>query len=105
MSNQVQKSALISVYNKSRIDKIAKKLVSLGVKILSTGGTEKYLNSLGIETERVENLTNYPSIFSGRVKTLHPKIFGGILYRRELPDDIKERDNFEIPSIDFVIVD
>ena len=105
MSNQVQKSALISVFNKSRIDKIAKKLVSLGVKILSTGGTEKYLNSLGIETERVENLTNYPSIFSGRVKTLHPKIFGGILYRRELPDDIKERDNFEIPSIDFVIVD
>ncbi len=105
MSNQFQKSALISVFNKSGIDKIAKKLVSLGVKILSTGGTEKYLNSLGIDTEKVEYLTNYPSIFSGRVKTLHPKIFGGILYRRELPNDIKERDNFEIPSIDFVIVD
>ena len=105
MSNRIQKSALISVFNKDGIDKIASKLASLKVKILSTGGTEKYLNSLDIKTEKVEDLTNYPSIFGGRVKTLHPKIFGGILYRRDFDSDITERDNFDIPEIDYVIVD
>ena len=105
MSNRIQKSALISVFNKDGIDKIASKLASLKVKILSTGGTEKYLNNLGIKTEKVEDLTNYPSIFGGRVKTLHPKIFGGILYRRDFDNDVTERDNLDIPNIDYVIVD
>ena len=105
MTNRIQKSALISVFNKDGIDKIASKLASLKVKILSTGGTEKYLNNLGIKTEKVEDLTNYPSIFGGRVKTLHPKIFGGILYRRDFDNDVAERDNLDIPNIDYVIVD
>ena len=105
MSNPIQKSALISVFNKNGIEKIARKLVGLKIKIISTGGTERYLNSLGIKTEKVKNLTNYPSIFGGRVKTLHPIIFGGILHRREFDNDITERDNFKIPSIDFVIID
>ena len=105
MSNLTERSALISVFNKDGIEKIARKLVDFKIKIISTGGTEKYLNSRGIKTEKVENLTNYPSIFGGRVKTLHPKIFGGILHRRELDDDIHERNKFKIPSIDFVIVD
>ena len=105
MSNRIQKSALISVFNKDGIDKIASKLASLKVKIISTGGTEKYLNNLGIKTEKVEDLTNYPSIFGGRVKTLHPKIFGGILYRRDFDNDVAERDNLDIPNIDYVIVD
>ena len=105
MTKKNQKFALISVYNKSGIDKIAKKLSELNIGIISTGGTEKYLNGIGIETEKVEKLTDYPSIFGGRVKTLHPKIFGGILYRRDLNNDIDEKENFEIPGIDFVIVD
>lgn len=105
MSNQTERSALISVFNKDGIEKIARKFVDLKIKIISTGGTEKYLNSRGIKTEKVEDLTNYPSIFGGRVKTLHPKIFGGILNRRDLNNDINERNKFKIPSIDFVIVD
>ena len=105
MSNLTERSALISVFNKDGIEKIARKLIDLKIKIISTGGTEKYLNNRGIKTEKVENLTNYPSIFGGRVKTLHPKIFGGILHRRELDNDISERNKFKIPSIDFVIVD
>ena len=84
MSNLTERSALISVFNKDGIEKIARKFVDLKIKIISTGGTEKYLNSRGIKTEKVEDLTNYPSIFGGRVKTLHPKIFGGILNRRDL---------------------
>ena len=105
MSNQIKRSALISVFNKDGIEKIARKFVDLKIKIISTGGTEKYLNSLGIKTEKVEGLTNYPSIFGGRVKTLHPKIFGGILHRRNFDNDISELTNFKIPSIDFVVVD
>ena len=105
MTKKNQKFALISVYNKSGIDKIAKKLSELNIRIISTGGTEKYLNEIGIETEKVEKLTDYPSIFGGRVKTLHPKIFGGILYRRDLNNDIYEKENYKIPEIDFVIVD
>ena len=105
MTKKNQKFALISVYNKSGIDKIAKKLSELNIGIISTGGTEKYLNGIGIETEKVEKLTDYPSIFGGRVKTLHPKIFGGILYRRDLNKDIDEKENYKIPEIEFVIVD
>ena len=98
MSNLIQKSALISVFNKDGIDKIASKLASLKVKILSTGGTEKYLNNLGIKTEKVEDLTNYPSIFGGRVKTLHPKIFGGILYRRHFDNDAVSYTHLTLPT-------
>ena len=105
MSKKNQKSALISVFNKDGIDNIAKKLSELNVNIISTGGTEKYLNEKGIKTEKVETLTEYPSIFGGRVKTLHPKIFGGILYRRGSNDDNDEKDKFDIPKIDFIIVD
>ena len=105
MSKKNQKSALISVFNKDGIDNIAKKLKELNVNIISTGGTEKYLNEIGIKTEKVEKLTDYPSIFGGRVKTLHPKIFGGILYRRHSNDDNDEKDKFDIPKIDFIIVD
>ena len=105
MTKKNQRFALISVYNKSGIDKIAKKLSELNISIISTGGTEKYLNEIGIKTEKVEKLTDYPSIFGGRVKTLHPKIFGGILYRRDFNNDINEKENYEIPKIDFVIVD
>ena len=105
MSKKNQKSALISVFNKEGIDKIARKLSELNINIISTGGTEKYLNGIGINTEKVEKLTDYPSIFGGRVKTLHPKIFGGILYRRDSNNDNDEKDKFDIPEIDFIIVD
>ena len=97
MSKKNQKSALISVFNKEGIDKIARKLSDLNINIISTGGTEKYLNGIGINTEKVEKLTDYPSIFGGRVKTLHPKIFGGILYRRDSNNDNDEKDKFDIP--------
>ena len=105
MTKKAKKFALISVYNKDGIDEIAKKLSDLEINIISTGGTEKYLNGIGIETEKVEKLTDYPSIFEGRVKTLHPKIFGGILHRRNSKNDNNEKDKYEIPVIDFVIVD
>ena len=99
------KSALISVFDKSGLDEIAKKLDQLGVVIYSTGGTQTLLESLGIQVEAVEVLTGFPSIFGGRVKTLHPKVFGGILQRRSLPSDQKEAVDHEIPAIDLVIVD
>ena len=99
------KSALISVYDKNGIEPIAKKLNSLGVKIFSTGGTELFLKNLDIPVIKVEDLTNYPSILGGRVKTLHPKVFGGILNRRENKKDIEDIKNYEIPNIDLVIVD
>ena len=105
MSTKNQKSALISVFNKDRIGEIAQKLTDLNINIISTGGTEKFLKKLGFKVDKVEEITEYPSIFGGRVKTLHPKVFGGILFRRNLPDDINEKNKFEIPSIDYVIVD
>ena len=105
MSTTNQKSALISVYNKDRIDEIAKKLTELDISIISTGGTEKFLRNLGFKVEKVDKITEYPSIFGGRVKTLHPKVFGGILHRRIIDDDIIEKNKFLIPSIDYVIVD
>jgi phosphoribosylaminoimidazolecarboxamide formyltransferase/IMP cyclohydrolase len=99
------RSALISVYHKDHIDEIAIKLKALGVTIYSTGGTYDYIRDLGIEAITVESLTSYPSIFGGRVKTLHPKVFGGILFRREEEQDVKQAAEYEIPPIDLVIVD
>ena len=99
------KSALISVFHKDGLAPIVKKLNDLGVTLYSTGGTESFIRDLGIEVVPVEDLTSYPSILGGRVKTLHPKVFGGILGRRELAGDIKQMKDFEIPEIDVVIVD
>ena len=99
------KRALISVYYKAGLDTVAKTLNELGVQIYSTGGTQQYINDLGIEVTAVESITGYPSILGGRVKTLHPKIFGGILSRREHAKDRQDMLNYEIPGIDLVIVD
>lgn len=105
MSTKKIQSALISVFHKDGLEPIVRKLNEQGVKIYSTGGTEKFIKELGIDVIPVESLTDYPSIFGGRVKTLHPKIFGGILHRRDNESDLVEADNFEIPPIDLVIVD
>ncbi len=99
------KKALVSVYHKDGLDEILRTLNSLGVELLSTGGTQAFIESLGIPCEKVEDVTTYPSILGGRVKTLHPKIFGGILGRRELEDDRRQMAQYEIPDIDLVIVD
>ncbi len=99
------KSALISVFSKDGLEPIAKRLNELGVTIYSTGGTEKFIKDLGIEVIPVEDITSYPSILGGRVKTLHPKVFGGILNRQENESDVKELEEYEIPQIDIVIVD
>ncbi|HOK50470.1 MAG TPA: bifunctional phosphoribosylaminoimidazolecarboxamide formyltransferase/IMP cyclohydrolase [Bacteroidales bacterium] len=99
------RSALISVYHKDHLDEIVLKLNSLGVKIYSTGGTFDYIKKLGVEVTAVETLTGYPSILGGRVKTLHPKIFGGILARRSNQNDLEQLKQYEIPEIDLVIVD
>jgi len=101
---QVQ-SALISVYDKNGLDPIVKKLHDLGVAIYSTGGTADYIEKLGVDVVRVESITDYPSILGGRVKTLHPKVFGGILNRRIQKTDQEEISKYQIPSIDLVIVD
>jgi phosphoribosylaminoimidazolecarboxamide formyltransferase/IMP cyclohydrolase len=98
-------SALISVYNKENLDPIIHKLHKLGIKLYSTGGTETHIKNLSVPVTAVEDLTGYPSIFGGRVKTLHPKIFGGILYRRNEKSDMLEAIQYDIPSIDLVIVD
>ena len=98
-------SALVSVFHKDRMDEIITRLSAYGVKIFSTGGTYDYIRSLGVEAVTVESLTGYPSIFSGRVKTLHPKVFGGILHRREDAEDRQQAEKYEIPAIDLVIVD
>jgi phosphoribosylaminoimidazolecarboxamide formyltransferase/IMP cyclohydrolase len=99
------KSALISVFHKDGLAPIAKKLNALGITIYSTGGTEKFIKELGIDVLPVEDLTSYPSILGGRVKTLHPKVFGGILSRRDNDNDISQLEKFEIPEMDIVIVD
>lgn len=99
------RTALISVYSKDRVDEIARLLNNLGIKILSTGGTYDYLQKQGLDVTSVESVTGYPSIFGGRVKTLHPKVLGGILYRREDPRDLQELEKYEIPPVDLVIVD
>ena len=99
------KTALISVFHKDGLEELLAKLHEEGVKFLSTGGTQKFIESLGYECQTVESVTTYPSILGGRVKTLHPKVFGGILARRENEGDVAQIAEYEIPSIDLVIVD
>ncbi|MDY3068885.1 MAG: bifunctional phosphoribosylaminoimidazolecarboxamide formyltransferase/IMP cyclohydrolase [Parabacteroides sp.] len=99
------KRALVSVYHKDGLDEILRKLHNEGVTFVSTGGTQTFIESLGIPCDAVEDLTGYPSILGGRVKTLHPKVFGGILARRENEGDRQQLAQYEIPEIDLVIVD
>lgn len=99
------KTALVSVFHKDGLDELLTKLHNEGVKFLSTGGTRSFIESLGFPCDAVEDLTTYPSILGGRVKTLHPKVFGGILGRRALAEDQAEMAKYEIPEIDLVIVD
>lgn len=99
------RQALISVYHKEGLAPIVAVLSQLGVRILSTGGSLSYIRELGVDASSVEDLTGYPSILGGRVKTLHPKVFGGILARREVPSDQKELEQWDIEPIDMVIVD
>ena len=99
------KTALISVFHKDGLDELLKKLNEEGVKFLSTGGTQTFIESLGYECQKVEDVTTYPSILGGRVKTLHPKIFGGILGRSDSEGDQDQMASYEIPAIDLVIVD
>ena len=106
MSNSLKaSSALISVFHKDGLEPIVRKLHELGITLYSTGGTESFIRELGIPVVAVESLTGYPSILGGRVKTLHPKIFGGILGRRELEADRTQMQAYEIPSLDIVLVD
>ncbi|MCT4671628.1 MAG: bifunctional phosphoribosylaminoimidazolecarboxamide formyltransferase/IMP cyclohydrolase [Prolixibacteraceae bacterium] len=99
------RTALISVFDKTNLEPLVKKLSDLGVEIYSTGGTQSFIENMGIDVVPVEDLTSYPSILGGRVKTLHPKVFGGILSRRDLEEDQKEVEKYEIPFIDLVVVD
>ncbi len=103
--NRNIKSALISVFYKDGLEPIVRKLNELGVTIYSTGGTQSFIEGLGIPCTAVESVTSYPSILGGRVKTLHPKVFGGILARRDFEDDQKHVAEYEIPLLDLVIVD
>jgi phosphoribosylaminoimidazolecarboxamide formyltransferase/IMP cyclohydrolase len=104
-NNKTIKSALIYVFSKDGLEPIVKQLDAQGVTIYSTGGTQKFINDLGIDVVPAEDITSYPSILGGRVKTLHPKIFGGILNRQDNAQDVAELVEFEIPQIDAVIVD
>lgn len=99
------KTALVSVFHKDGLDELLKKLNEEGVKFLSTGGTQTFIESLGYECQAVESVTSYPSILGGRVKTLHPRIFGGILARRDNEGDLQQMAEYAIPQIDIVIVD
>ena len=99
------KTALVSVFYKDGLDHIVTRLHEEGVALLSTGGTQSFIESLGIPCQKVEDLTGYPSILGGRVKTLHPKVFGGILGRRDLEGDKEQMASYDIPEIDLVIVD
>lgn len=106
MSHSVKiKNALVSVYYKDNLEPLIRLLDSFGVTLYSTGGTESFIKDLGIGVERVEDLTGYPSILGGRVKTLHPNVFGGILSRRPLAEDKTQLNEYNIPEIDLVIVD
>lgn len=98
-------SALISVYYKDGLEPLVRLLHEQHVKLYSTGGTQTFIEQLGIPVTAVEDLTGYPSIFGGRVKTLHPAVMGGILYRRDVPEDLAQADRHQIPPIDLVIVD
>ena len=99
------KTALVSVFHKDGLEELLKKLNDEGVKFLSTGGTQSFIESLGYECQTVESVTTYPSILGGRVKTLHPKVFGGLLARRDTEGDKKQMAEYEIPEIDLVVVD
>ena len=99
------KTALMSVFHKDGLEELLAKLHEEGVKFLSTGGTQSFIESIGYECQKVEDVTTYPSILGGRVKTLHPKIFGGILARRDNEGDLGQMQEYEIPAIDLVIVD
>ncbi|MGB0870995.1 MAG: bifunctional phosphoribosylaminoimidazolecarboxamide formyltransferase/IMP cyclohydrolase [Flavobacteriales bacterium] len=99
------KTALISVFHKDNLGPIVQKMHDLGIELYSTGGTQSFIEGLEIPVNRVEDVTGYPSILGGRVKTLHPNVFGGILWRRGLEDDIKDMDTHSIPTFDIVIVD
>jgi phosphoribosylaminoimidazolecarboxamide formyltransferase/IMP cyclohydrolase len=99
------KTALVSVFHKDGLEELLAKLDKEGVKFLSTGGTQKFIESLGYACQTVESVTTYPSILGGRVKTLHTKVFGGILARRENEGHIEQMKQYEIPAIDLVIVD
>lgn len=99
------KTALVSVFHKDGLDELLAKLNAEGVRFLSTGGTQKFIESIGYECQSVESVTTYPSILGGRVKTLHPKVFGGILARRDNEGDKSQMAEYEIPEIDLVIVD
>ncbi len=99
------KTALVSVFHKDGLDALLKQLHAEGVRLLSTGGTRAFIESLGLPCDAVEEVTGYPSILGGRVKTLHPKVFGGILSRRELAEDRAEMAKYDIAEIDLVIVD
>ncbi len=99
------RNALISVFHKDRLDEIVTTLDGLGIHIYSTGGTYDFIRKLGVGADTVESLTDYPSILGGRVKTLHPKVFGGILGRRDTPSDMEQFGQYGIPEIDLVIVD
>ncbi len=103
--NKQIKSALISVFHKDGLGPIVKKLHELGVTLYSTGGTQKFINDLDIPVIAIEDVTSYPSILGGRVKTLHPKVFGGILNRQDNPGDVAQMSEFDIPQLDAVIVD
>ena len=99
------KNVLISVFDKDGLSPIIHKLSEFSVNIFSTGGTKEFIENEGVNVTAVENLTTFPSILGGRVKTLHPKVFGGILSRRENQEDGKQLNEFEIPEIDLVVVD
>jgi phosphoribosylaminoimidazolecarboxamide formyltransferase/IMP cyclohydrolase len=99
------KTAFVSVYHKDKLDVIIRTLHEQGVTFISTGGTQTFIESLDVPCQAVEDLTGYPSVFGGRVKTLHPKVFGGILYRRDEDGDLDQVKQFDIPTIDLVIVD
>jgi phosphoribosylaminoimidazolecarboxamide formyltransferase/IMP cyclohydrolase len=99
------KTAFVSVYQKGNLDDIILTLHAQGVSFISTGGTQTFIESLSVPCQTVERLTGYPSIFGGRVKTLHPKVFGGILYRRDVEEDLAQVAQYEIPTVDLVIVD
>lgn len=99
------KTALVSVFHKDNLGPIVQKMHELGIELYSTGGTQTFIEGLNIPVNRVEDVTGYPSILGGRVKTLHPNVFGGILWRRGLAEDVKDMDTHSIPTFDIVIVD
>ena len=102
---RIIKNALISVFHKDGLGPIVQQLNQLGIEIYSTGGTQKFIEEEGIKVNRVEDLTSYPSILGGRVKTLHPNVFGGILSRRQFPYQKEQLNQYQIPEFDLVIVD